>query len=85
VKSKRKQFFFEKKNQKTFANGGQHPVRKGQSRAAGESQKFFGSFFQKRTAFFIVCLALAGCGKIGDPSPPGPQDQIIYPKIYPTK
>jgi hypothetical protein len=48
-------------------------------------QKFFGSFFQKRTAFFFLCLALAGCGKIGDPTPPGPPDQIIYPKVYPTK
>jgi len=47
--TRRKQFFFEKKNQKTFtrlvdADGtiGTHPQR----------QKFFGSFFQKRTASF---------------------------------
>jgi hypothetical protein len=41
-----KQFFFEKKNQKTFANSG--------SRVASASlnwKKFFGSFFQKRTFF----------------------------------
>lgn len=28
-------------------------------------------------------LALAGCGKKGAPSPPGPPSQIIYPKSYP--
>ncbi len=30
-------------------------------------------------------VLLAGCGKKGDPSPPGPADQVIYPKTYPTK
>ena len=30
-------------------------------------------------------LALAACGKIGPPSPPGPPDQIGYPKTYPTQ
>jgi predicted small lipoprotein YifL len=30
-----------------------------------------------------LLLALAGCGKKGAPSPPGPADQIIYPKTYP--
>ena len=28
-------------------------------------------------------LALAGCGKKGEPSPPGPPSQVIYPKSYP--
>ena len=37
----------------------------------------------------ILALALAlgllvACGKKGPPSPPGPPDQIIYPKVYPT-
>ena len=32
-----------------------------------------------------LCCGLAACGKIGDPSPPGPPDKIIYPKFYPTK
>jgi hypothetical protein len=32
-----------------------------------------------------LCGAVAACGKKGDPSPPGPQDQVIYPKSYPTK
>ncbi len=29
-------------------------------------------------------LALAACGKKGAPTAPGPADQIIYPKTYPT-
>jgi len=29
-------------------------------------------------------LGLTACGKKGPPSPPGPPDQIIYPKSYPT-
>ncbi len=32
----------------------------------------------------IVLFALAGCGKRGAPSPPGPPEDITYPKIYPT-
>ncbi|MGE0221911.1 MAG: lipoprotein [Acetobacteraceae bacterium] len=30
-------------------------------------------------------LALAACGKKGPPDPPGPPDQITYPRIYPTR
>ena len=30
-----------------------------------------------------AALALSGCGKKGEPSPPGPASQIIYPKPYP--
>jgi predicted small lipoprotein YifL len=29
-------------------------------------------------------LLLAGCGKKGPPSPPGPADKITYPRVYPT-
>ncbi len=31
-----------------------------------------------------VLLGLAGCGKKGAPSPPGPPDKIIYPRTYPA-
>jgi predicted small lipoprotein YifL len=31
-----------------------------------------------------LCAALSACGKKGDPSPPGPAADIIYPKTYPT-
>ena len=39
-----------------------------------------------RAVLFALVLAvlLAGCGKRGPPSPPGPPDQVIYPKQYPT-
>jgi hypothetical protein len=30
-------------------------------------------------------LALAACGKVGAPQPPGPASQIIYPRLpYPA-
>ena len=31
-----------------------------------------------------LCAALSACGKSGKPSPPGPEDQVTYPKFYPT-
>ncbi len=38
-----------------------------------------------KTMLLVLALALllAGCGKRGDPSAPGPADKIIYPKPYP--
>jgi RNA polymerase sigma-70 factor (ECF subfamily) len=42
-------FFFEKKNQKTFATCGNRRGQFGNSGATAREQKFFGSFFQKRT------------------------------------
>ena len=30
-----------------------------------------------------LMFTLAGCGKKGEPSPPGPPGQVIYPKSYP--
>ena len=40
-----------------------------------------------RTALLalVAALALAGCGKKGSPIPPGPQDQITFPRSYPTQ
>jgi hypothetical protein len=48
---KERLFFFEKKKQETFANGVRHWAQRGNTHAAGQRQKFFGSFFQKRTSF----------------------------------
>lgn len=31
-----------------------------------------------------VLLGLAACGKRGSPEPPGPADQVTYPRVYPT-
>ena len=33
---------------------------------------------------FALVLALAACGKKGPNSPPGPPDQVTYPRMYPT-
>jgi hypothetical protein len=46
MKEVSKQFFFEKKNQKTFVLRAE-----AFSTPREAEQKFFGSFFQKRTAF----------------------------------
>jgi hypothetical protein len=49
---KRQAFFFEKKKQKTFATW---PARLNPTWAAyAKEQEFFGSFFQKRTYFFLL-------------------------------
>jgi len=32
----------------------------------------------------FALLTLAACGKKGAPLPPGPADQITYPKAYPA-
>ncbi len=39
-----------------------------------------------KAVFLLVALALllGGCGRKGWPLPPGPADQISYPRIYPT-
>ena len=33
----------------------------------------------------ILSLPLSGCGRKGAPRPPGPPNQVIYPKGYPTE
>ncbi len=41
----------------------------------------------RRAGWLAALLALAlvaGCGKKGAPAAPGPADQIIYPRSYPT-
>ena len=35
-------------------------------------------------ALALAVSLLAACGKKGAPDPPGPSDQVTYPKIYPT-
>ncbi len=32
----------------------------------------------------VALVALAACGKKASPTPPGPADQITYPRIYPA-
>jgi predicted small lipoprotein YifL len=31
-----------------------------------------------------ACLALTSCGRRGNPVPPGPAQDIIYPHVYPA-
>lgn len=35
-------------------------------------------------AAVLAMTLLVGCGKKGPPSPPGPADQITWPRTYPT-
>jgi hypothetical protein len=36
-------------------------------------------------AALTAALLLGACGKKGAPSAPGPQNEIIYPRTYPTR
>ncbi len=42
-----------------------------------------------RRGWLLACvlagvMALAACGKKGPPDPPGPQNEITWPRAYPT-
>jgi hypothetical protein len=53
-----KTFFFEKKNQKTFTHGGNAFARHLNETFEAIIQKFFASFFQKRSPSFFTCVCL---------------------------
>ena len=40
-----------------------------------------------RRIYILACVAtlLAACGKKGAPIPPGPSNEIIYPRQYPSR
>ena len=33
----------------------------------------------------LMLLTVCACGKRGNPVPPGPNDQLTYPRTYPTR
>jgi predicted small lipoprotein YifL len=39
----------------------------------------------KAVALVLALLLLAACGKKGAPSYPGPQEEIMFPKQYPSR
>lgn len=50
----------------------------------------FAAFNQRRIkalavlALCITCLGLSACGRKGAPTPPGPENKVIYPHTYPA-
>ena len=40
---------------------------------------------RKLLALGALALLLAACGRVGDVRPPGPPDQVTYPRVYPNR
>ena len=70
-------FFFEKKNQKTFAPGAGVWLRRLGLTPALSSKSFFGSFFQKRTSFLMPGLLARLLGR----APPAPDVDLVLKPI----
>ena len=51
--------------------------------------EIFEEFLAVRALALLLAFLLPGfltaCGKRGPPSPPGPANQVTYPKVYPTE
>ena len=39
----------------------------------------------KLLSVLLALTLLAACGRAGPPRPPGPADQIVYPRAYPAR
>jgi len=37
------------------------------------------------TASLLALLTLSACGTKGSPKPPGPAEQVTYPRTYPAR
>lgn len=61
-----------------------------QRRVAGTFKRPRAAACGRSSAIMILAVALAlmaglaACGKKGPPVPPGPQNQVTYPRTYPT-
>jgi hypothetical protein len=79
-------FFFEKKNQKTFTRLAPRKLTGPTSGGTSARAEVFCFFLSKKKALLslFLCFAVCACGKKGFPSPPGPGDQVTYPRVYPT-
>jgi hypothetical protein len=77
-------FFFEKKNQKTFASW--HPRPTSNWAAYAREQKFFASFFQKRRPFFPLSatLLLGACAVSFGVQPAGPDSFTVSERRAPV-
>jgi hypothetical protein len=86
IKVKRRSCSFLKKRTKKLLLRSRRTESPWVGHSLGATNKsFLVLFFKKEHFFFLfLCLAVTACGKKGDPSAPGPADQIHYPKIYPT-
>jgi hypothetical protein len=40
---------------------------------------------RKLLALGALALLLVACGRVGDVRPPGPPDQVTYPRVYPNR
>ena len=58
--------------------------RAGQRRARGGALAAGAGVRRAAAAVAAGAAAVAACGKKGPPSPPGPPDQITWPRVYPT-
>lgn len=37
----------------------------------------------RRALLLLLALPATACGKRGDPAPPGPDEAVTYPRVYP--
>jgi hypothetical protein len=40
---------------------------------------------RRLVALGALALLLAACGRAGDIRPPGPPDQVTFPRVYPSR
>ncbi len=75
--------FLKKKKQKNIS-----PMPGGDARPGLQTDKVFLLLFvhkKKILPLLALALILSACGRKGPPNPPGPPDQIIYPRAYPAR